>query len=525
MKINTLIFSLVALTASSLHARYVVESVLNVRSISESFVTSNPRLHGKDMSDGLRKHLVDRGYTFAQVTLERKAGKDILVVKEGKMGSTSITGNKHLSNSGIIDYLNWNEGDSFNFGTFQRNTASLNRRNFVEIDTKLSPTRSSNGEVLVNADFTAKDSQPAAGSVNLRGNVGFEDKDDNDYRATISLEYWEPFFNNDRLYGSVTTDPSDPSELHSLGLQYKFGPKELSQIVYGGYFESESKIDVDSSTGALSDLLSLLTPSGKGFHFGYQGSYAIEQDYVDDIGLVYGVTYLDVYSKPDAITPKSQVTLYLPRVGLRGSLKNPGPFGVGRNFWSLSATHDFSTTKDKQLKNQSEAARRGFYYVDLHLTSFQPIVLGIVEGGALVRLGARYTTDVLPNLIKQRIGGGFQGSSGVRGYSENEDSGDRGAVLNLEYRFNEIETALPGLDLKYQPLFFYDIGYVEKLAYTLNNVAYKNTKNDLQSIGAGIIGNFNTDIDFSLNAGVPIKNGVKSKKWDPRINLDLTWKF
>ena len=97
--------------------------------------------------------------------------------------------------------------------------------------------------------------------------------------------------------------------------------------------------------------------------------------------------------------------------------------------------------------------------------------------------------------------------------------------MNLEYRFNEIETALPGLDLKYQPLFFYDIGYVEKLAYTLNNVAYKNTKNDLQSIGAGIIGNFNTDIDFSLNAGVPIKNGVKSKKWDPRINLDLTWKF
>lgn len=533
MKMRFLLLASVLFASSALHARYQVECSIGLRTIAESFVRSHPGLAGQDMSDGLRKHLVEKGYTFAQVSLARKAGQDVLIVQEGLMGSTTVKGNKYLSSAGIAEYLNWEHGKSFNFGSFQRSAAALNRHRFVEVDAKLAPTRGKDGEIIVDAELSAQDSLPVGGSFNVRGNVGFEEKENNDFRATVGFEYWEPFLDNDRLSGSVTFDPSSSSiakdgDLFSLGLQYKFGPKEYSQLLYGGYFESDSVVSVDSGNLALSTLIDTLNPSGKGFHMGYQGSYDFGEDQglVDDLGLIYGVTYLDVYSKPDSLTPKSQLTLYLPRLGFRGSLENPGPFGRGRNFWAVSATSDFSTTKNSQLRKQSEAARRGFYFVDLHLTSFQPITLDYVGGGLLVRFGGRYTSDVLPNLIKHRIGGSFN-SGGVRGYTESEDSGDRGLSVSVEYRLDEYEVTIPGIDLKLQNFAFYDYGYVEELGYVLNGVTSKHTKNDLQSVGAGVIGNLNSALDFNLNVGVPIIDGADgvTEKWDPRVHFDLTWKF
>ena len=49
----------------------------------------------------------------------RKVSLDVLVVKEGKIGSSSVTGNKYLSAAGIAEYLNWQEGQPFNYGIFQ----------------------------------------------------------------------------------------------------------------------------------------------------------------------------------------------------------------------------------------------------------------------------------------------------------------------------------------------------------------------------------------------------------------------
>ena len=268
---------------------------------------------------------------------------------------------------------------------------------------------------------------------------------------------------NDRLSASVTTDPAETSELLSLSLQYKFGPKELSQVVYGGYYDSEpSAGDINSGQAAKYDInnqLNLPTAisalesmgySGEGYFGGYQGSYSLENLFLEDLAVTYGVSYLDSYSK-NKITSKTQVTLYMPKLGLRGSFQNPGFSGLGNTFWSLSGTYDVSEKKlNDQLEDRGEAARRNFYYVDLHLTSYQPLDLVIIDGGALFRLAGRYTSDVLPEAVKFRTGGGFS-STGVRGYTENEDSGDRGVVFNFEYRIKQLEASLPVIPVKYQP--------------------------------------------------------------------------
>ena len=503
----------------------MVESLPELQPVCNLFLQSQPELSGKNMAVALRRHLVEKGYTFAQVSYEVKGYKSVLVVKEGKLGEASIIGNSFLSDQGISQYLNWSEGKSFNFGTFQKNAANLNRRKFVQVDSKLAPVRTDSGEISVNAEFSVEDSIPVAGSLNLKSNLGFKNQDFNDYRSTINLEYWEPFSNTDRIGASITSDPSAPSDLRSASLNYSFGPKEYSQILYGGYFESQSSIQTDSSS-PLSSVLGLLAPSGEGFHLGYQGYYELKNLDLDDLGLVYGYTYLDVQTKPFADSAEAQLRLHLPRLGMRGSFKNTNPFGVGNNFWSITATHDFSSTEQDQLTNQADPAESGFYYIDFHLSSYQPLVVNSLQmGGILARLNSRITNDKIPNLVKYRIGGGFQSSTGVRGYSESEEQGDRGLSLSLEYRYKEMEAKFANNDLKLQPFVFYDLGYVEKLSYTNSGQSYPKTTSDLQSIGFGTVGNIFSDIDFLLSTGLPIVEGSETDNWEPSIHFDLSWKF
>ena len=525
MRTHLCIVCLFLLNLSILRGDYFVESSPELQSTCNLFLQSQPKLPGKNMADELRRHLVEKGYTFAQVSYEVKGYKSVLVVQEGKLGKATFSGNSHLSDRGISQYLNWSEGDSFNFGTFQKNAANLNRRKFVEVDSKLAPVRSDSGEISVNAEFSVEDSTPIAGSINLKSNTGFKNQDSNDYRSTVNLEYWEPFFDTDRIGASISSDPSSPSDLLSASLNYSFGPKEYSQILFGGYFESQSSIETDSSS-PLSSILGLLAPSGRGYHLGYQGYYDLKNLYVNDLGLVYGYTYLDVYTKPFADSAEAQLSLHLPRLGLRGSFQNPNPFGVGNNFWSITATHDFSSTEQAQLTNQTDPADSGFYYIDFHLSSYQPIFVNSLQmGGILARLNGRFTNEKIPNLVKYRTGGGFQSSSGVRGYSESEEQGDRGLSLSLEYRYKEMEARFASTVLKLQPFVFYDLGYVENLSYSSSGQSYPKTTADLQSIGIGTVGNIFTDIDFLLSAGLPIVEGSKTDNWEPSIHFDLTWKF
>ena len=146
---------------------------------------------------------------------------------------------------------------------------------------------------MVNADFTAKDSIPTCGSLNTRGNFkvdGADDKDIDDYRATLGLEYWEPFMDNDRISASVTADPAEVSELLSLSLQYKFGPrKTFSGCVWWILLSSEpSAGDINSGQAAKYDInnqfdsptaisaLESMGYSGEGYFGGYQGSIPLK---------------------------------------------------------------------------------------------------------------------------------------------------------------------------------------------------------------------------------------------------------
>jgi hypothetical protein len=100
MKVIKLLLPMALVATSILHARFTIESMSAVRATSEQFVQDNPKLHGKEMADGLRKHLVSLGYTFAQVSFVTKKGFDILEVKEGKIGTSSVSGNQYLSDAG-----------------------------------------------------------------------------------------------------------------------------------------------------------------------------------------------------------------------------------------------------------------------------------------------------------------------------------------------------------------------------------------------------------------------------------------
>ena len=525
---STLSISL--LLCQSVFGAYMVEAPAELQHTCEAFLADQPSRSGKDTADALRKHLVDKGYTFAQVSIGFKNNRNILVVKEGKIGKATYTGNQFLSSAGISEYINWKEGDSFNFGRFQKSTATLNRKKFVEVDTKLTPVRGEDGEILVNADFSVDDTIPLTGSINVRGDSAFVDNYRNNYRSTLSLEYWEPFFSTDRIGLSVSTDPDTPSELLSASLNYKFRPKEYSQVIYGGYSDSDKDLGPDSLPEASLPFSSFISPDSQTFYVGYQGFYGLPIPFIKDISLLYGATYLDTTQKSQLFAGDKKLALILPRIGLRGSFKNPSFSGHGNNFWSVTYTHDVDTDQ-ADLVDRSDYAGNNFYYIDLHFSTYQPLFINTTSlGGLLARINGRFTDGLIPQMVRYRVGGGFPGTGTVRGYTEGEFVGDRGFTLNFEYRYREVEFALGGLNLHIQPFIFYDFGYIENLDSSFNGT-FLNESSDLQSVGLGINGNLLTDLDFSLTAGAPMvdgfegESGLKSEKWQPRVNLDLSWKF
>ena len=121
----------------------------------------------------------------------------------GKMGKASITGNQSLSEEGLLSYLNWKSGEPFNYGSFQSSAARLNGNRFVNVDTKLAPTRGADGDVMVNAAFSVKDSTLIGFSFGFSNDGSSRSSG---WRGKAGFEIWEPFGDTDKLLFSYASD-------------------------------------------------------------------------------------------------------------------------------------------------------------------------------------------------------------------------------------------------------------------------------------------------------------------------------
>lgn len=490
----------------SLQAHFIVDCPDNLRSLIEDYLSENDTHDSKEVTSGLRNHLTNKGFTFAQVKVSKAGSKYLVAVKMGKMGKASINGNQSLSEEGLLSYLNWKSGEPFNYGSFQSSAARLNGHRFVNVDTKLAPTRGADGDVVVNAAFSVKDSTPIGFSFGFSNDGSSQSSG---WRGKAGFEIWEPFGDTDKLLFSYASDPEDFSQYNSYSLQYLFGSEGFTQVLYAGYSQSEYDNVISSSD---------INVAGDGYHVGYSASYPLAPESSSDLALTFGATYLDTANRIDFYgTPygEENLALFLPRVGLRGSFSTFSD--RGKAFWSAGITSDWGTSDNDELAAQRVGVQNGFMISELSLTNYEPFDIGAVAGGFQTKIHWQYADEPLPVTLQKSLGG----LNTIRGYEEREAFGDRGFSLNFEYRFDAVSSNFLGMDGRFQKLLFYDYGYLK----SEGTIASDFQSLDLSSFGVGLLGNINANTDLSFQVGVPLSGTPTTEESQPRAHFGLNLRF
>ena len=481
-----------------------------VRPYVSSFINNNEVSTDKAFTGGLQKHLITNGFTFAQVNANETSGVVTIVVKPGFYGRSTISGNNNISDAGILSNLDWKTGKLFNYNKFYSESSRLNRNRFVQVDAKLKPIRSDDGEIQVNADFTVEDSFPISPYVKI-SNDGTEQS--SGWRSTVGLELWEAVLPNDRFNLSYTLDPKDASQLSSYFASYQMGSNRFKQTIFAGF--SDSEYENVASTALSMDI------AGDGFFTGYSGVLGLGLENSNSFAFNFGFTYLDLSSQiylgsSKLLASSEDLSLFLPRIGFQGKNSNPGVLR-GHNFWSISAVSDLSSSDNSELAIQNPELNKGFWVPKGSFAFVEPVNLFGAGGGLTFKLDGQVSNEPLPTSLKKSIGG----MSSIRGYQEREAYGDSGVSMNFEYSFPSEVSTVFGLEGSFQNLFFYDAGHVsnEGLMTSANNSI------GMQSFGAGIIGNFEDTADISLQVGVPLTDTLNTRTHDARTHFSINFRF
>ena len=454
--------------------------------------------------------MVDKGYSFAQVSISETAGLTTIEVKPGFMGTADVSGNKFLDSDGILQKLDWQTGDIFNYSKFYNQTSRLNRYRFVNVDSKLKPLRGHDGEIQVNANFEVEDRYPISFFVGL-SNDGTEQS--SGWRAKTGIEVWEALMSGDRLNLTYTLDPEDPSQLSSYFSSYQFGSSDFKQTVYAGYSDSKFENITNSTLG--------LDVAGDGFFTGYSASLPLSVVDGDSLALTFGVSYMHLSNQiylgnNDLLASDEDLSLLLPSIGFQGNFANPFGFR-GQSYWSIGVVSDLGTSKKEELTVQNPELDKGYWIPRMSFALVEPIDLLGLPSGIKLKFDGQSANEPMPTSLKKSLGG----LSSIRGYREREAYGDNGFSFNFEFSVNAQKTSFLGLDGSIQNIFFYDAGYVSNEG----SIAAVNSSVEMQSIGAGIVGNFEKSTDLSLQVGVPLVDSINTKAHDARTHFSINFRF
>jgi hemolysin activation/secretion protein len=447
-------------------------------------------------------HLRKAGYPFATVRATSdpaNPGRLTVAVKPGKIGIGNVDGNAWLSSEGILKSILWSEGEVFHYGKFQSAAAALNRNRFVNVDSKLRPRRSENGEIIVDADFKVDDSLPVVYKARI-ANDGTEES--SGWRASAGFDFIEPFDDSDKFSFNWLTDAEN---LNSYSSQYSGSNNEnFSWVAFVGY--SDSEYDQLISPVAL-DI------SGEGFHTGFLLSHKFAHLDSGSVSWNFGLTYLDLTNRVSfAGLPVSDQSLsfFVPRIGLQGVIDS-------RAFWSLSLLTDAGSSDDADLSYQRPGASSGFFATQFSLAALQRVPLLSNSLDLYFNLAGQIANDPLPASLQKAIGG----ASTVRGYEEREAYGDHGVHFNTELRFGTSHGRKLSNYGVIHPLFFYDFGYVA----SEDSLSAKDDTTTMHSVGAGVRCNFKSSVDIGLHLGVPLKDTADSAAQNPRAHFSFDFRF
>lgn len=430
------------------------------------------------LARSVENHYKSNSYHIVKVTIPKGGlNNSVLTLKvaEGKLGSIEVRGNNRYSNEKISATMqeSLKVGEMFKITDAERPLVLLNTYPALNVSSSLAPgDKVGTTKIIVDV----KEQQMLTGSLEVNN---FGSKDSGEYRVIPYLALLNPTGIGDKLsfFASIT-----PEEFDTWSYQFDYSApinnKGTSMSIYYGRGENTAgnefellDINGDSNSWGIGishkQIFSAKTQLEYKFMFDSQD---LNQEMLSMTTMDDSIRKLRIgadFSHSD-INGKSFVSLYLHQ-------------GLGEYFGGMD--------------NRSRLSSRAYAEADNKFTKF------VLSGMRLQSIADRFygifnvslQASFSPLVSTEQIYIG--GANSVRGQPYSMAAGDEGIIVNLELRYNVLDSA-PSLQLAT----FFDYGSTHSKKPSLGQRDYMNAA----GYGVGLRSQLYKGVDFRLDVATPI---------------------
>ena len=390
-----------------------------------------------------------RGFHAVRVVLpeqELRDGAVKLTVVESRIGTVTVEGNRHFSNSNIrASVPQLQEGTLPNIDRISQEIRVANENPAKKMQMIL---QGGEREDILNASLKITDEKPWKLGLIL---------DDTGTRQTGNqhlsfLGQYANLFNRDHLFTfQYTTSPDHLEEvsIYSLGYRIPLYTWGDSLDLYGGYS------DVDS--GAVQSGILSLNVSGKGSFAGIRYNQNLVRRGEYEHRLMYGFDYRRfennvVYSGSQL---GSNTEAHLASIGYAGSFAHTGG-GTAEIWGSVSQNIPGGSDGDKAAFQRTRVGATD----DFTIFRGGSTLLYPLPADWQTRFTINGQYSAVPLIPGEQFGMGGQGS--LRGFDERELTDDIGVAGSLEFYTPNLLKKIELTPSLLRALVFYDVGYVKR---------------------------------------------------------------
>lgn len=473
-----------------------------------STVTSNQL---NQFKANLVKAMQEEGYVFATVSYrEALLSEGLLVIKvqTGQQGAVTVKGNKNYTAEQVLEFVEWETGNEFNYNKLFENLYRANSRAHLEVASNIKPRNVGDGKRVVDVELSVKERLPVNVAWRFE-NTGI--RETSDWRSRLQTQWSNPFKQDGILAASWTTDPTEIDTVNAWTGNYTIPIGDLRVSVFGAYSESN-----------VNDALPDLDIFGKGWYAGLQlvDDLIETEDYI--IAGSIGHTYLSSETQSALgarVFPNRRENMSMPRVSLSYVPKSYDWFG-GKTFFTNTVMGNVSgflgSSHEGNFRTKDGSSDGTFFLSILQLSRLQKLSSDPDATGAwslYMDFNGQFSNETLPGGLQKPIGG----QRTARGYRERIARGDYGFDTTAELRTPLLTNFVPGLEqdedyLRKNPHFWgqHRLQFITFFdgAKTIfrNPQAGEPETTDMFSIGVGLRAGLTKYGQVSFDYGFPLKS-------------------
>ena len=441
------------------------------------------------------------GYPTVLVNIPEQtveSGTVRLEVIESKIRRVKVSGNRYFTREGLLREMpSFLPGEVLYLPTVKEELARVNRNPDLKVAPILAP-----GKKLgtIDVEFRIKDKLP------LHGELEYNNRSTHtttDYRLNGMLRYDNLWQKEHSVVFQYQTSPEDTDEVRlitgSYGLPSPFNPDHLLTI-YGLWSDSE--------TATAGDIT--IVGEGQIFGFRYQIPLISFESYVHDLTL--GLDYKDF---DDVVADEiSTPVRYLPLSILYNVVI---PDGSGQTGISLGMDFNLrqASSDEENFESKRSNSHGNYLIAKANLQRDQKLPWGM----RLSALMDFQWSDQALISNEQYIAGGI---SSVRGYKENEASGDTAWHATVELQAPDIGRALNVARwFECVPYIFYDYAYLRKI----DALEGEDPNSRLAGTGVGARGYFLRWFEYQVDWAQALKDTEDIESGDQLFHFIVKLKF